>query len=45
LYAKPRKYEVESERRIIFETAVDIRQKPIVIEDEVLRGLVTFLGE
>jgi hypothetical protein len=45
LYAKPRKYEVESERRIIFETAADIRQKPIVIEDEVLRGLVTFLGE
>jgi hypothetical protein len=42
LYAKPRKYEVESECRIIFETAADIRQKPIVIEDQVLRGLVTF---
>lgn len=45
LYAKPRKYEVESERRIIFETAADIRQEPIDIEDQVLHGLVTFLGE
>jgi hypothetical protein len=45
LYAKPRKYEVEHERRMIFETATDIRQKPIDIEDQVLHGLVTFLGE
>ena len=45
LYAKPRKYEMESERRIIFETKTDIRQKTIVIEDEVLQNLVTFLGE
>jgi hypothetical protein len=45
LYAKPRKYEVERERRMIFETATDIRQKPIVIEDQVLHGLLTFLGE
>jgi hypothetical protein len=45
LYAKPRKYEVESERRIILETTADIRQKPIIIEDQVLRGLVTFLGK
>src|SRR5262249_13286265 len=45
LYAKPRKYEVECERRVIFETATDIRQKPIVFEDQVLHGLVTFLGD
>jgi hypothetical protein len=45
LYAKPRKYEVERERRVIFETATDIRQKPIVFEDQVLHGLVTFLGD
>jgi hypothetical protein len=45
LYAKPRKYEVENERRIIFETKTDIRQKTIVIEDQVLQSLVTFLGD
>jgi hypothetical protein len=45
LYAKPRKYEVETERRIIFETKTDIRQKTIVIEDQVLKSLVTFSGE
>ena len=43
LYAKPNKYSVERERRIIFETEKDIREGPKIVDDKALLDFVTFL--
>ena len=43
LYAKPKKYWVESERKLVFETVKDIRNKPIIVNDAALRDFVKLL--
>ena len=44
LFVKPRKYFVENERKLVFETPKDIRNKPIIVNDDALRDCIELLN-